>query len=87
MTEVKDYYPELDKLEIFQLHARRDALLTGAEFYVDEIPASVGDYNKLKDEPLAELLAISRALRKKAAVGTKRKASKAKEPASLDSLA
>ena len=86
MTEVRDYFTELESLDVPALHARRDELLTSAQHY--EQDATVGDYTKLLDEPLAELLAISRALRKKAAIGTKRKTAKpSKESAALDSLA
>jgi len=85
MTEIREYFPHLDALEVPALHARRDELLTKPEHYLDN---AVGDYTKLLDEPLSELLAVSRALRKKAAIGTKRKSAKApKEPANLDSLA
>lgn len=85
MTEIRDYFPSLDALDVPALHARRDELLTLQTNYAEG--ATVGDYTKLLDEPLAELLAVSRALRKKAAIGTKRKSTKTKEPASLDSLA
>lgn len=86
MTEIRDYFPHLDALDVPALHARRDELLTLPAHY--EAGATVGDYTKLRDEPLAELLAVSRALRKKAAIGTKRKSAKQpKEGATLDSLA
>ena len=85
MTEIRDYFPRLDELDVVALHARRDELLTLPTNYQD---SAVGDYTKLLDEPLAELLAVSRALRKKAAIGPKRKSAKAaKELATLDSLA
>lgn len=85
MTEIRDYFPHLDALDVPALHARRDELLTTPSHFQDN---AIGDYSKLLDEPLAELLAVSRALRKKAAIGTKRKSAKAsKEPATLDSLA
>lgn len=79
--EVRDIYAETDKLELHELHARKAAILD----------AVAGQYRDLPDESLAELVAITRALRKKAAApgrtSTPRRPKAAKQPATLEDLA
>jgi hypothetical protein len=76
MPEVRDVYADTEALELPDLHRRRD-----------EITASApdGDYSKLSDDALCELLAVNRALRKKTAAnaGVARRATaapRAKKP-------
>lgn len=71
MPDIRDVYAEIDLLELPALHARREAIIQSAP-RIDG--TSEPDYDKLADEPLSELLAINRALRKKIAAnaGTKR---------------
>lgn len=62
MTEIREAFPEIDSLEIFELEALRVKLLSPAQ----------GDWKNLDDESLTRLWKITRALRKKAAhSGTK----------------
>lgn len=79
--EVRDIYAETDKLELHQLHARK----------VEILETVGGNHRDLSDDLLAELVAITRALRKKAATpgrsGTPRKPKTPKQPASLEDLA
>ena len=64
MPDIRDIYAEVDLLELPQLHARREAIIQAAP-QLDG--SSEPNYDQLGDEPLAELLAINRALRKKVA--------------------
>lgn len=64
MPDIRDIYAEVDLLELPQLHARREAIIQAAP-KLDG--SSEPNYDQLGDEPLAELLAINRALRKKVA--------------------
>lgn len=78
MPEVRDSFPDLENLDIGALHERRNNILASAN----------GDFEKLPDEPLAELLQIGRVLRRKAAApGGPGKARKSKAPATLSDLA
>lgn len=80
MPEVRDYFPDIEKMEIHDLHSRKTAILDSVK----------GNYSSLADEPLAELFAITRALRKKAAApggGGGRKKAGPKEKPTLESLA
>ncbi len=88
MPEVREYFPDVEKMEVHQLHARREAIMADAKNYKDGTVDS--SYQSLMDEPLAELFAITRGLRKKAAApgtGGGRKKSSPKEKPSLDSFA
>lgn len=80
MPEVRDYFPHLDALDISGLHLRKAEILAPVD----------GNHMKLPDDSLAELLAISRALRKKAAVsgGGRKKAAGAstKKETTLEDL-
>lgn len=77
MPEIRDYYLHVKDMDLASLHTRRNEI-------VSSVPA--GQYRDLGDEALAELLAISREMRKRAAVGTKRTAKKSKAPADKESL-
>jgi hypothetical protein len=80
MPEIRDYYSHVKDMDITQLHQRRNELVS---------TAPSGQYRDLEDEALAELLAITREMRKRAAVGTKRtaKAPRVKvDKESLDAL-
>lgn len=67
MPDIRDVYADIETLELPALHARREAIIQSA-------PKIAGtnepNYDALEDEPLAELLAINRALRKKIAANT-----------------
>lgn len=77
-----EYFPEYDAMEIGALHTERERILTEA--------GGPGNMASASDDALARLIAVNRALRKKAAapggVGARRKTS-AKQPVSLESLA
>lgn len=78
MTEVRDHFPDLDNLDVVQLHTRRDEILARA----------MGNYDSLDDDSLAELLQVTRCLRRKAASsGGAPKTRKPKTTATLDDLA
>lgn len=81
MPEVREYFPEIEALDMSGLHLRKSAIL-GPYTPTDGTPI---DYKKLSDDTLAELLAISRAMRKKAAVSGTRTA-KPKAPKGETSL-
>lgn len=82
MPEINNVYAEAREMEIPQLHGRREEILQSAP---------EGDYSKLSDEALSELLAINRALRSKIAhssSGSKKGAARApKQPSLLEDLA
>lgn len=71
MPEIRDYYSHVKDMDIVDLHTRRNEI-------VSSVPS--GQYRDLSDEALAELLAISREMRKRAAVGTKRNVGKKSKP-------
>lgn len=75
MPELADYFPHLDTMDVAQLHARRNQLLSSA-------PG--GDFSKLEDEPLSELLAINRKVRQKQSGPPKAKTSSTKTKAIED---
>lgn len=80
MPEIRDYYTAVKDMDIPDLHARRNELVGST---------TPGQYRDLPDETLAELLAIARELRKRAAISPKRTAGPRKPKAdkqSLDSL-
>lgn len=78
MPDVREQFPEIEKMEVGALHERRTEILASAK----------GSYDTLDDDSLAQLLQISRTLRRKAAApGGPGKPKKSKEPASLDELA
>jgi hypothetical protein len=64
-------------MDITALHTRRNEI-------VSTVPS--GQYRDLGDEQLAELLAISREMRKRAAVGTRKTGSAKKPKADKESL-
>jgi len=75
MPDIRDVYTEIESWELPQLHQRREAIVSSA-------PRIEGtnepNYDALADEPLSELLAIQRAMRKKIASnsgGTRRASS------------
>ena len=75
-----EIYAEMEKLDITALHARKASIEEEAR----------GNFRSLEDAKLIELLAITRALRKKAAAPSSRggRAKRApKEKASIESLA
>lgn len=77
MPEIRDYYSHVRDLDIPALHSRRNELLATGN----------GAFTSLSDENLAELLAVTRELRKRAAISPRRSARKAKEDKdSLDSI-
>lgn len=81
-NQLKDeYFPHLDTMEVGALHQRREEILVKA--------GGVGNMANAPDNLLAELIAVNRQLRKKAAVsGGGRKKSVSPRPASsIDSLA
>jgi hypothetical protein len=61
MPEIRDYYIHVKDMDIAQLHTRALELKAGATQYRD-----------MGDEALAELLAVTREMRKRAAIGTRR---------------
>lgn len=63
MPEIRDYYAYVKTLDVPALDARRNELMASSP---------TGQYRDLPDEALAELLAISRERRKRAAVSPKR---------------
>ncbi len=81
MTEVRDIYPEIEKLELHELHAKKDSILA----------RGAGNYKDLDDDSLAELVAVTRALRKRAAApgtgGPRKPRASTKKVASLEDLA
>ena len=82
MTEVRDLFPQIEKLDTPALHTRMEELRSSA-------PG--GNFRELSDEALSELLCITRALRKRAA-SPGSSGPRAKRPAktaasSLESLA
>lgn len=58
MPDIRDVYAETELLDLPALHTRREELIASAPD---------GDLQRLSDEALSEMLAISRALRKKVA--------------------
>lgn len=83
MPEVRDVFTEAETMDLPDLHRRREEITTSAPD---------GDFSRLSDEALSELLAINRALRKKVAAnaGTAKRAAaaprKTKSPASVDDI-
>lgn len=75
--EIQDPYAALDALDVSTLHLKRE-----------QIRAEYPDFN-LPDDKLAELIAITRLLRKKlvASGGAPRKAKGPKGPTTLEDLA
>lgn len=81
MPEVNNVYADAREMDIPQLHGRREEILSSAP---------EGDYSKLSDDHLSELLAINRALRTKIShsnSGKKSAARAPKQPSLLDDLA
>jgi hypothetical protein len=77
VTEVRDHFPEIDGLSIDALHSLREEMHGRC----------AGNWSSLSDEDLARLVQITRCLRKKAAApGGAPRATKKKEPATLDDL-
>ena len=76
MPEVRDYYSYVRELDIGALHVRRNELRS----------QSGGVFSSLPDESLAELLAVTRELRKRAAIAPKRTAPARKLKEDKDSL-
>lgn len=80
MPEIRDYYSHVKDMDLPALHGRRNEIMAGK---------SPGEFRTLDDESLAELLAITRELRKRAVVSPTRTARKKKtrtEEESLDAL-
>lgn len=79
VVELTDQFADLEKLDVSQLHVRREQIR--AEFSEN--------YNKMPDDKLTELLAITRLLRKKAAApgGAGKSKKSPKGPTSLEDLA
>lgn len=78
MPDVREAFPDIETLDIGALHERRNTVLARAN----------GNYETLDDDSLAELLQISRTLRRKAAApGGPGKARKTKTPATVEDLA
>jgi hypothetical protein len=84
MPEIRDLYADLKELELPALHERRHAILARAERDGTGQP----NYGTLSDEDLAQLLAITRQLRIKSAIGTRTRSAPKRERASesLESL-
>lgn len=87
MPEIRDIYTDTEQMDIVALHQRREAIIDSAPKNDDGSPR----FTDLGDEPLSELLAINRALRKKVATsnGGKRATSggsRKKSPATLDDV-
>ena len=78
MPEIRDYYTFVKDLDIPALHMRRNELLAQGQ----------GTFASLPDDALIELLAVTRELRKRAAISPKRNSvRKTKEDKdSLDSI-
>ena len=79
MSRVNEIYTTVATMELPALHARRAEILATVN----------GAYSELPDEPLAELCAITQALRRKAASpggapGVKRKA--VKQPQTIEDI-
>jgi len=64
MPEVSDYFPEYKDMEQHQLFVEKDRIQNDPTSFES---GQVGAFSSMKDEALARLLAITRALRKKAA--------------------
>lgn len=76
----EEYFPHLDTMEVGALHQRREEILEKA--------GGVGKMAEAPTELLAELIAVNRQLRKKAAVsGGGRKKAAPRPQVSIDSLA
>ena len=76
-----EYFPDVEKMEVGALHTRREEILAEC--------GGVGKMATAPDHLLAELIAVNRALRRKAAApggGGKKKAAP-RPTASIDSLA
>ena len=84
MPEIRDLYTDLQTLDVPTLQLQRQELINA----VPRGPDGTQDFGALGDDALARLLAITRELRKKAAVGTRTKSAPKRERAesSLDSL-
>lgn len=87
MPDIRDVFAEVETLDLQQLHAKREEILTSAP---------EGDVQKLSDDSLSELCAINRALRRKVAAnaGERKRAAAApkaprakKAPTDLEDLA
>lgn len=87
MSEIRDIYLEAAALDPTSIHIRMEELRTSPESFSD---GTIGDYRKMTDAALEEMLALTRALRRKAAApggpGAKKR-SAAKPRASLEDLA
>ena len=86
MPEVRDHFPEYSSMDVAELHIAKEKILSAPDSFEEGV---VGDYKKLLDEPLIRILAITRALRKKAATpgGSGRKRPASKGASTLESLA
>lgn len=84
MPEIRDYYTDVKDMDLPTLHEKRQSLLDQAPRGTDGVP----DYGALGDDTLAYLLAVTRQLRKHAAIGTKTKSGprKPKAEVTLDDL-
>jgi len=85
MPEIRDIYTDTEQMDIGTLHTRRAAIIESAPKNDDGSPR----FTDLGDEPLSELLAINRALRKKVATangGKKASVSKKQPKPSLEDL-
>lgn len=78
MPEISEHFSHLEDLEVHELQARREELKNSAP---------EGNFENLDEESLAELLQITRLLRKKAAVGKRKaKASAVKNADTIDDI-
>lgn len=88
MPEIRDYYTEVKDMDLPSLHTKRQEILDQAPF-VTTPDGQMRDFSALGDDALAYLLAVTRQLRKHAAIGTKTKSGaprKPKAPVTLDDL-
>jgi len=76
MPEIRDYYAHVKDLDVPALHNRRNELLA----------AGNGAFASLPEESLAELLAVTRELRKRAAISPKRTSKKREDKDDLASI-
>lgn len=76
MPEIRDYYTFVRDLDIPALHTRRNELLAKGN----------GAFASLPDDALIELLAVTRELRKRAAISPKRTSVTRKPKEDKDSL-
>lgn len=76
MPEIRDYYTDVKDMDLPTLHEKRQALLDQAPTG----PDGQRDYASLGDDTLAYLLAVTRQLRKHAAIGTKARSGAPRKP-------